>query len=81
MTLAFVLINSEAGAEEEILEKLTKIDGVKEAYSVYGVYDIVVKIEAPDMEKLKEIVHTKIRRIEKIRSTLTMIAFEERRKQ
>jgi DNA-binding Lrp family transcriptional regulator len=78
-TLAFVLITSETGAEEEIMEQLVKIDGVKEAYSVYGVYDLIVKVEAPDLEKLKEIVHTKIRRIDKVRSTLTMIAFEERR--
>ena len=80
MTLAFVLISSETGAEEKILEELMKIEGVKEAYGVYGVYDIVVKIEAPDLERLKEIVHTKIRRIDKVRSTLTMIAFEEKRR-
>ena len=80
MTLAFVLINSETGAEEEILKELTGIQEVKEAHSVYGVYDIIVKIEAPDLDKLKEIVHTKIRRIGKVRSTLTMIAMETIRK-
>lgn len=80
MTLAFVLINSETGAEEEILRELAKIEEVKEAHSVYGVYDIIVKIEAPDLDRLKEIVHSKIRRIAKVRSTLTMIAMETAKK-
>ena len=46
---------------------------VKEAYIVYGVYDIVAKVEAENMEKLKEIVSWNIRRLEKVRSTLTML--------
>ncbi|MEM1538614.1 MAG: Lrp/AsnC ligand binding domain-containing protein [Candidatus Nezhaarchaeales archaeon] len=80
LTLAFVLINSETGAEEEVLKELVKVDEVKEAYSVYGVYDIIVKVEAPDLDKLKEVVHSKIRRIAKVRSTLTMIAMETAKK-
>ncbi len=76
MPQAFVLINSEIGAEDELLHELKKITNVKEAYSVYGVYDIVVKVEAETMEKLKEIVTWKIRRLDKVRSTLTMIVME-----
>ncbi|MGC8961119.1 MAG: Lrp/AsnC ligand binding domain-containing protein [Candidatus Bathyarchaeia archaeon] len=76
MPQAFVLINSEIGAEEELLKELKGIENVKEAYSVYGVYDIVVKVEADTMEKLKEIVTWKIRRLDKVRSTLTMIVME-----
>jgi DNA-binding Lrp family transcriptional regulator len=73
---AFVLINSEIGAEDELLKELQGIESVKEAYSVYGVYDIVVKVEAETMDKLKEIVTWKIRRLDKVRSTLTMIVME-----
>ena len=73
---AFVLINSEIGAEDELLKELKGIENVKEAYSVYGVYDIVVKVEAETMDKLKEIVTWKIRRLDKVRSTLTMIVME-----
>lgn len=73
---AFVLINSEIGAEDELLKELQGIENVKEAYSVYGVYDIVVKVEAETMDKLKEIVTWKIRRLDKVRSTLTMIVME-----
>ncbi len=76
MPQAFVLINSEIGAEDELLKELEKLESIKEAYSVYGVYDIIVKVEAETMEKLKEIVTWKIRRLDKVRSTLTMIVME-----
>ena len=77
MPLAFVLINAEIGAEDDVLKTLTKISNVKEAYVVYGVYDIVAKVEAESMTKLKEVVTWNIRRLDKVRSTLTMIVVEE----
>ncbi|MEM1948739.1 MAG: Lrp/AsnC ligand binding domain-containing protein [Candidatus Caldarchaeum sp.] len=73
MPSAFVLINTEIGAEEEVVNELKKISYIKEAYVVYGVYDIVAKVEADSMEKLKEVVSWSIRRLEKVRSTLTML--------
>jgi DNA-binding Lrp family transcriptional regulator len=73
MALAFVLINAEIGSEGEILKELKKLENVKEAYLVYGVYDIVAKVEADTMEKLKEFTSFKVRRLNKVRSTLTMI--------
>jgi DNA-binding Lrp family transcriptional regulator len=76
MPKAFVLINVELGAEEELVKGLKKIENVKEVYVVYGVYDIIAKVEADSMEKLKEIITWKIRRLDKVRSTLTMIVVE-----
>jgi DNA-binding Lrp family transcriptional regulator len=76
MPLAFVLINAEIGSEDEVVAELRKIGNVKESYVVYGVYDIVAKVEADSMDKLKEIVTWKIRRLDKVRSTLTMIVVE-----
>jgi DNA-binding Lrp family transcriptional regulator len=76
MPLAFVLINAEIGSEDEVLGELRKLSNVKESYVVYGVYDIVAKVEAESMDKLKEIVTWKIRRLDKVRSTLTMIVVE-----
>ena len=75
--LAFVLINTEMGAMEETLKALSKIDNVREAYMVYGVYDIVTKVEAESMTKLKELVTWKIRKLDKVRSTLSMIVMNE----
>ena len=44
MPIAFVLINSEAGTEKEILKELKSIKEVKEAYVVYGTYDVIAKV-------------------------------------
>lgn len=76
MASAFVLINTEIGSESEVLDQIRKIDAVKESYIVYGVYDVVAKVTADTMEKLKEIVTWKVRRLDKVRSTLTMIMIE-----
>lgn len=77
MPKAFVLINVESGAEEEVIIELKKIPGVEEAYYSYGVYDIITKINADSMEELKDMVTKKIRALSKVRSTLTLIMMEE----
>jgi len=76
MPSAFVMINTEVGAEKDVLDRLRKLTDIKESYAVFGIYDIVVKIEADSMEKLKEIIDWRIRRLDKVRSTLTMIVTE-----
>ena len=76
MPAAFVLVNAEIGSEAEVLEDLKRTKGVVGAWIVYGVYDIVAKIEADTMDKLKEIITTNIRGLDNVRSTLTMIVVE-----
>ena len=76
MPMAFVFMNLDTGGEQEVLKQLQGISNVKEAYLVYGVYDLVARIEAETMEKLKEIVTWKVRRLDKVRSTLTTIVME-----
>ena len=76
MATAFVLINTELGSEKEVLDELRKIDAVEESYRVYGVYDIIAKVSADTMDNLKEIVTWKVRLINKLRTTLTMILIE-----
>ena len=77
MPTAFVLINTEIGSEADVLKDLKKVEGVEEAHAVYGVYDIIARVKADTMDKLKEIVTWKVRRLDKVRSTLTMIVVEE----
>lgn len=76
MPTAFVLINAEMGLELDVLKDLRKIEGVDEAFAVYGVYDVIVRVRAKTMDKLKEIITRNIRRIDKVRSTLTLIVSE-----
>jgi DNA-binding Lrp family transcriptional regulator len=77
MPRAFVLINVESGSEDDVLQELKKIEGVVESYFSYGVYDIITKIKADTMDKLKEMVTRRIRTLSKVRSTLTLIMMEE----
>lgn len=77
MPRAYVLINVESGSEDEVIRELNKIEGVEEALFSYGVYDIISKVKADSMEKLKDLVTYKIRMISKVRSTLTLIMMEE----
>lgn len=73
---AYVFINTESGKDGgEAAKDIKTIDGVKEAYLVYGVYDIVAKINVGSMDKLKE-VKNDIRSKEYVKSTLTMVAVE-----
>jgi DNA-binding Lrp family transcriptional regulator len=76
MPTAYVLINCDLGSEEEILRELRRLSEVVELSGVYGVYDIIVKIRADSMDKLRETITWHVRRIDKVRSTLTMIVIE-----
>jgi DNA-binding Lrp family transcriptional regulator len=74
--MAFVLINADLGAEEDLVKQLKGIEFVDEVYVVYGVYDIVAKVKADTMDKVKETITWKVRRLDRVRSTLTMIVVE-----
>jgi len=76
MPLAFIFINSEVSSEDEVVKALRKMENVKEACVVYGVYDIVAKVEADTIGKLKEVIASKVRRVSGVRSTLTMIVVQ-----
>ena len=76
MPTAYVLINYEIGAEQNILNKLKNVPGVVEVSEVNGVYDIVVKIASDNLDSLKETITQHIRRIDTVRSTLTLIVVE-----
>lgn len=76
MPIAFVLINSEMGKEKNIIKELRNFQEIKEVHFIYGVYDIIAKVETESTEKLKEIIAFKIRRLKDIKNTLTLTAVE-----
>ena len=76
MATAYVLINCELGSEESIIEQLKTLDGVIEVLGTFGAYDILAKIESATVEVLRETITWKIRKIDKIRSTLTLMGIE-----
>ena len=73
MAEAYVLINCEIGSEEKVIEELKTIDGVKEVHGTFGAYDVLAKVESEQVETLRETITWKIRKIDKIRSTLTLM--------
>ncbi len=70
---AFVLINCELGSEEAVISQLKSLEGVSEVHGTFGAYDILAKIESDRVESLRELITWKIRKIENIRSTLTLM--------
>lgn len=76
MPVAFVLMSAEVGKIREILDELKKIEGVAEAYTVAGSYDIVAKLQADKFESVAEAVTKKLHKIGGVKSTMTLFAFE-----
>ena len=76
MATAYVLINCELGAEEAVISELKPIEGVVEVHGTFGAYDILAKVESGLVETLRETITWKIRKIPKIRSTLTLMGID-----
>jgi len=79
---AYVLLNSDLGSDESIITEAKKILASEkniqsEIQGVYGVYDIVLKITTDTTDHLRSIITNKIRKINKVQSTLTMMVIEE----
>lgn len=79
---AYVLLNSDLGSDESIIAEAKKILASEkniqsEIQGVYGVYDIVLKITTDTTDHLRSIITNKIRKINKVQSTLTMMVIEE----
>jgi DNA-binding Lrp family transcriptional regulator len=76
MAKAYVLINTEVESDSTVWSGLKEVREVKEASTVYGVYDIIARVEAETLQELKDAVSLKIRRLKGIKSTLTMIVID-----
>jgi len=76
MAEAYILINCEIGSEEQVITALKTIDSIKEVHGTFGAYDILAKIESPTVDVLRETITWKIRKIDQIRSTLTLMGIE-----
>ncbi|MEX0861428.1 Lrp/AsnC ligand binding domain-containing protein [Nitrosopumilus sp.] len=73
MTDAYVMLNCELGAETEILEQLKEIEQVVDVFETIGTHDMLVKLQAENFEKIREIVSWNIQKLKNVRSTATLI--------
>lgn len=76
MAKAFVLINCELGSEKQVIDDLKSVDCVKNTYGVFGAFDILVNLECERHEDLRQMITGKIRRIDNVRSTITLMGIE-----
>ena len=76
METAYVLVSCDLGSEETIIEDMKHIESVKEVHGTFGAYDIIAKIENPDKEKLRETIIWNIRKLQHVRSTLTLMGIQ-----
>ncbi len=77
MPIAYVLISCELGSEKAIVDELKLIEGVKEVQPTYGIYDVIAKVEVQDEHKLREIITNKIRKMNQVRATITLLKIKE----
>ena len=73
MANAYILISCELGSEKALIDELKTFEGVKEVLGTYGIYDIIVKVESHSEHKLREIITWKIRKMNHIKSTITLL--------
>ena len=77
MVSAVVLLNTESGSSQDrVIESLKKIDGVVEAHALYGLYDLIIKIKALTLDKLKELIRLRIRQTDGVSSSLTLMIID-----
>jgi len=76
MAIAYVLIKCDLGCDEQIIKDLKPLSDVKEINGTFGAYDMIVKIESDLYENLKEIITWKIRQLDHVRSTMTLMGIE-----
>ncbi len=72
MHVGYILLNCDLGAEEYIVEELRQMPEVKNAYLTFGAYDVIVEVHADSQEKFERTVSTKIRRLARVVSTMTL---------
>ncbi len=76
MATAYVLINCDLGSDAEIDDEIKQLENVKEVHGVFGAYDILAKVESANVENLKDTITWKIRKLSRVRSTLTLLTIE-----
>ena len=77
METAYVLVSCDLGFDAEIIDEIKQFKDVKEVLGIFGAYDILVKVESANVENLKDTITWKIRKINRVRSTLTLMVAEK----
>ncbi len=74
---AYVLLNAELGQEASIIDALKGVKEITNVHSLYGIYDLIIEMEADSMDRVKDVVFNNVRRLEHVKSTITLITYGE----
>ena len=74
MVHAYILIQTEVGKAAQVAATISEIEGVSKAEDVTGPYDVIVQMEADDLDKLGNAITDGIQRIEGVQRTTTCLA-------
>lgn len=72
---AYVLLNTDLGKESEVINSISEVKEIKKTHALYGIYDVIVEVEADSMDRIKEIVFNYIRRNNDVKSTITLLTY------
>ncbi len=72
MEKAIILLSCEIGTEHDMAKQLSKINEIKNVMITYGEYDLVIEVETENVEKMDALIISQIRKLEKIRTTITL---------
>jgi DNA-binding Lrp family transcriptional regulator len=73
MLSAYVLIETEVGKVAHVAHALTKLDGVQLAEDLAGPYDVIAKLQAPDLDELGRLVASQVQVLDGVSRTVTCI--------
>jgi len=76
MVTSIILINAERTKINEVAEQLAAMEGISEVYSVSGNYDLVAIARVPSNDDLADLVTKKMRAVDSILRSETMLAFK-----
>jgi DNA-binding Lrp family transcriptional regulator len=73
MATGFALLSISPLKEKEVFEALRQMPEITEVHPLFGEYDILVKIECSDIDQIGEVVIKKIRSLNGIVDSKTLI--------
>jgi len=73
MISAVVLVNTDIGEASKVLEDIKNVEGVEEAHAVWGIYDLMVKVKASSIDRLRELIRLRLQQMAGVSNTLTIM--------
>ncbi len=73
MVTSYTLARVEPAKDLKVYDLVKQLPGVKEVITTYGEYDLIIKVEVESLDKLDDFVFNKLRIIEGIELTTTLI--------